>query len=121
MKTYAIQGNSYQATPPVEQVVSDLAENLKMIDWYSRLVKVDKGRIFVNAGRLSGLQIGQKLRVYAKGSDVVDPATKMSLGKAQGVMKGIIKIADFFGMDGAICEIVSGKGFAVSDMVKAVE
>ncbi len=121
LKTYAIQGNSYQATPPVEQVVSDLAENLKMIDWYSRLVKVDKGRIFVNAGRLSGLQIGQKLRVYAKGSDVVDPATKMSLGKAQGVMKGIIKIADFFGMDGAICEIVSGKGFAVSDMVKAVE
>ena len=121
LKTYAIQGNSYQATPPVDQVVSDLAENLKMIDWYSRLVKVDKGRIFVNAGRLSGLQIGQKLRVYAKGSDVVDPATKMSLGKAQGVMKGIVKVADFFGMDGAICEVVSGKGFAVADMVKAVE
>ncbi len=121
LKTYAIQGNSYQATPSVDQVISDLSGNLKMIDWYSRLIKVDKGRIFVNAGRLSGLQIGQKLRVYAKGSDVVDPATKMSLGKAQGVMKGIVKVADFFGMDGAICEIVSGKGFAVADMIKAVE
>ena len=121
LKTYAIQGNSYQATPAVDQVIADLAGNLKMIDWYSRLIKVDKGRIFVNAGRLSGLQIGQKLRVYAKGSDVVDPATKMSLGKAQGVLKGIVKVADFFGMDGAICEIVSGKGFAIADMVKAVE
>lgn len=121
LKAYTIQGNSYQATPSVEQVISDLAGNIKMIDWYARLIKVDKGRIFVNAGRLSGLQIGQKLRVYAKGSDVVDPATKMSLGKAQGVMKGIVKVADFFGMDGAICEIVSGKGFAVADMVKAVE
>ncbi|RLB68761.1 MAG: hypothetical protein DRH04_06445 [Deltaproteobacteria bacterium] len=121
IKTYTIQGNSYQATPPVDQVIADLTGNLKMIDWYSRLVKVDKGRIFVNAGRLSGLQIGQKLRVYAKGSDVVDPATKMSLGKAQGVLKGIVKVADFFGMDGAICEVVSGKGFAAADMVKAVE
>jgi hypothetical protein len=121
LKTYAIQGNSYQATPAVDQVIADLAGNLKMIDWYSRLIKVDKGRIFVNAGRLSGLQIGQKLRVYAKGSDVIDPATKMSLGKAQGVLKGIVKVSDFFGMDGAICEIVSGKGFAIADMVKAVE
>ncbi|MEA3240844.1 MAG: hypothetical protein U9P37_04620 [Pseudomonadota bacterium] len=121
LKTYAIKGNSYQATPAIDQVVADLAGNLKMIDWYSRLIKVDKGRLFVNAGRLSGLQIGQKLRVYAKGSDVVDPATKMSLGKAQGVMKGIVKVADFFGMDGAICEVVSGKGFAIADMVKSVE
>jgi len=121
LKAYTLQGNSYQATPSVDQVISDLSGNLKMIDWYSRLIKVDKGRIFVNSGRLSGLQIGQKLRVYAKGSEVVDPATKMSLGKAQGVMKGIVKVADFFGMDGAICEIVSGKGFAVADMVKAVE
>ena len=121
LKTYTIQGNSYQATPSIEQVISDLTGNLKMIDWYARLIKVDKRRIFVNAGRLSGLQIGQRLRVYAKGAEVVDPATKMSLGKAQGVMKGIVKVADFFGMDGAICEIVSGKGFAVADMVKAVE
>lgn len=121
LKTYAIQGNSYQATPSVNQVVADLARNLKMIDWYARLVKVDKRRIFINTGRLSGLQIGQKLRVYAKGSDVIDPATKMSLGKAQGVLKGIIKVADFFSMDGAICEVVSGKKFTVGDMVKAVE
>lgn len=120
-KTYTIQGNSYQATPPVNQVIGDLTGKLKMIDWYSRVIKVDKGRIFVNAGRLSGLQIGQKLRVYAKGAEVIDPATKMSLGKAQGTMKGIVKISDFFGMDGAICEVVSGKRFAVSDMVKAVE
>ena len=121
LKTYTIQGNSYQSTPPIAQVISDLAGNLKVIDWYSRLIKVDGGRIFVNAGRLSGLQIGQKLRIYAKGSEVVDPATKMSLGKAPGVLKGIVKVADFFGMDGAICKIVSGKGFAIGDMVKAVE
>lgn len=121
LKTYAIQGNSFTSTPDIDQVVSDLARNISLIDWYSRVVKVDQGRIFLNAGRLSGLQMGQKLRVYAEGSDVMDPATKMSLGKAQGAMKGIVKVADFFGMDGAICETVSGKGFAVADMVKAVE
>jgi hypothetical protein len=45
----------------------------------------------------------------------------MSLGKAQGKLKGIVKISDFFGLDGAICEAVSGSGFAVADMAKSVD
>ncbi|MBW1645939.1 MAG: hypothetical protein JRJ56_06385 [Deltaproteobacteria bacterium] len=121
LKSYAIQGNTYAATPPVDQVVADLGRNIKLIDWYCRVVKIDRRRIYLNAGRLTGLQMGQKLKVYAKGSVIKDPTTKMSLGKAQGALKGIVKITDFFGMDGAICEPVSGKGFAVNDMVKAVE
>ncbi|MBN2232645.1 MAG: hypothetical protein JW781_07505 [Deltaproteobacteria bacterium] len=121
LKSYTLQGNSYGTTPTLDQVAADLTRNVAFIDWYARIVKVDKGRLFINAGRQSGLQAGQKLRIYDSGADVVDPTTKISLGKAQGALKGIVKISDFFGLDGAICEAVSGSGFAVADMAKSVE
>ncbi len=121
LKSYAIQGNTYAATPPVEQVIADLGRNIKLIDWYCRVVKIQGKRVYLNAGRLTGLQMGQKLKVYARGSIIKDPTTEMSLGRAQGALKGIVKITDFFGMDGAIGEPVSGKNFTVNDMVKAVE
>jgi predicted small lipoprotein YifL len=121
LKSYTLQGNSYGTTPTLEQVTTDLTRNVAFIDWYARIVKVDQGRLFINAGRQSGLQVGQKLRIYGDGDEVIDPTTKMSLGKAQGKLKGIVKITDFFGLDGSICEAVSGSGFAVADMAKSVD
>jgi hypothetical protein len=92
-----------------------------MIDWSARVIKVEKNRVLINAGRLTGLQTGQNLRVYAKGTEIKDPTTKLSLGQAQGALKGTIKVVDFFGIDGAICEPVAAGRFKQGDMVKAVE
>ncbi|RLB67018.1 MAG: hypothetical protein DRH03_11530, partial [Deltaproteobacteria bacterium] len=64
---------------------------------------------------------GQNLRVYAKGSEIKDPKSQISLGQAQGALKGTVKIVDFFGLDGAICEPLAAGKFAQHDMIKAVE
>ncbi|MBN2706836.1 MAG: hypothetical protein JXR89_10390 [Deltaproteobacteria bacterium] len=113
--------NVNQATPGSEQVIGSLVGHVRMIDWSARVIQVENQRILINAGRMSGLQAGQNLRVYAKGSEIKDPGTKLSLGQAQGALKGTVKIVDFFGLDGAICEPLANGKFAQDDMVKAVE
>ena len=113
--------NLNPATPGAEQVVDSLANHVRMIDWSARVIKVEKKRILINAGRLSGLQAGQNLRIYAKGTEITDPNSKLSLGKAQGALKGTVKVVDFFGLDGAICEPLAAGKFTQDDMVKAVE
>ena len=114
--------NLDSATPGAGQIVNSLSNYIRMIDWSARVIKVEKKRILINAGRFSGLETGQNLRVYAKGSEIKDPTSKMSLGKAQGVLKGTVKIIDFFGLDGAICEpLKTNSKFKVEDMVKAAE
>ena len=117
VKSYTIA----PATPGAGKVVDSLVNHVRMIDWSARVVKVENKRILINAGRLSGLQAGQNLRVYAKGSEVKDPKSQLSLGQAQGALKGTVKIVDFFGLDGAICEPLAAGKFAQNDMIKAVE
>jgi len=109
------------ATPGAAQIINSLASHVRMIDWSARVIKVEKKRILINAGRFSGLQTGQNLRIYAKGSEIKDPDSKISLGTAQGALKGTVKVIDFFGLDGAICEPLTAGKFKLGDMVKAVE
>ncbi len=113
--------NLNPSTPGAEQVVNSLVNHVRMIDWSARVIKVENKRVLINAGRLSGLQAGQNLRVYAKGSEIKDPKSQLSLGQAQGALKGTVKIVDFFGLDGAICEPLAAGKFAQNDMIKAVE
>ena len=117
VKSYNLNPN----TPQAAQIIDNLTDHVRMIDWSARVIKVEKKRILINAGRLSGLQTGQNLRVYAKGNEIKDPTTKLSLGKAQGALKGTIKVIDFFGLDGAICEPLAAGKFKQDDMIKAAE
>ncbi|MCK5915408.1 MAG: hypothetical protein KAG92_04650 [Deltaproteobacteria bacterium] len=119
---YAVKSyNLDPATPGAGQVINSLTNHVRMIDWSARVIKAEKKRILINAGRLSGIQAGQNLRVYAKGSEIKDPQSKLSLGQAQGALKGTVKVIDFFGLDGAICEPLTAGKFKLGDMVKAVE
>ncbi len=113
--------NLNPSTPGSEKVVNSLVNHVRMIDWSARVIKVENKRVLINAGRLTGLQAGQNLRVYAKGSEIKDPGSQLSLGQAQGALKGTVKIVDFFGLDGAICEPLAVGKFKQGDMVKAVE
>jgi len=49
---------------------------------------------------------------------VIDPDTKLSLGRKPGKEKGEIVVSGFFGEDAAVCRRVSGEGIAVNDIVK---
>lgn len=99
-------------------IVPSIASAVKKITWEGKIALVNGERIFLNAGRLSGLQVGDILRVLDSGEDVFDPDSGETIGRAPGRMKGTIEVVSYFGKDGAIAVVHSGSGFKESDQVE---
>ncbi len=78
-------------------------------EWSCRVVRIEGGKVYLNAGRLTGLQPGDHLRVYGKGRELMDPLTGRSLGFAPGEIKGEIVINDLFGTDASQGEVLEEK------------
>ena len=51
----------------IELVADDLLKSLLSLDWHARIASIENDKIYLNAGRLSGLEKGDILEVYAPG------------------------------------------------------
>lgn len=91
---------------------------LDKMSWEGRIAMVNGDRIFLNVGKISGLQIGDILKVSEDGDEIYDPQTGNYIGKTPGRMKGTLEVVSYFGQDGAISIIHSGSGFRESDRVE---
>ncbi len=91
---------------------------MEKLSWEGRVAAVAGERIFVNAGRLSGLQVGDILKITDEGDDVYDPETGRFIGTAPGRLKGTVEVVSYFGKDGAIAVVHSGSGFQENDRVE---
>lgn len=111
-----IEGKALRAA--ISKFIDNMVRRMETIQWSGKIAAVDGDEITVNAGRKTGLLVGDRLRVFGEGRDVIDPDTKVSLGRKPGREKGEIEVADFFGEDGAVCRRIGGEGFAVNDVVK---
>jgi hypothetical protein len=95
-----------------------MSRAMDKLSWEGRVAMVNGERIYVNAGRLSGLQVGDILKVSEEGEEVFDPETGRFIGKAPGRLKGTLEVVAYFGKDGAIGVIHSGSGFKENDLVE---
>lgn len=95
-----------------------ITQSLDKLNWEGRIALVKGDRIYLNAGRLSGLQAGDILKVMEEGEEVFDPDTGSLIGRVPGRMKGTVEIVSYFGKDGAIGVIHSGSGFKENDRVE---
>ena len=102
----------------VANLVPDVVRAIEKMTWEGRIAKVVGTKIYVNAGRSSGLVAGDILKVIAPGDDVYDPASGAFLGRTKGQLKGTIEVADFIGPDGAVAEIHTGGNFVEGDTVQ---
>ena len=98
--------------------VSQISLALEKLSWEGRIALVKGERIYLNAGRLSGLQVGDILKVMEEGEEVFDPETGALIGRVPGRMKGTVEIVSYFGKDGAIGIVHSGSGFQENDRVE---
>ncbi len=96
----------------------NITRAIEKLSWEGRVAMVAGERVFVNAGRLSGLQVGDILKVTDEGDDVYDPENGRFIGAAPGRLKGTIEVISYFGKDGAIAVIHSGSGFQENDRVE---
>lgn len=99
-------------------LIRNMAMSVEKLQWEGRVAMVSGERIFVNAGRLSGLQIGDILKIAEEGEEVYDPETGKFIGHAPGRMKGTVELVSYFGKDGSIAVVHSGSGFKENDRVQ---
>jgi hypothetical protein len=102
----------------VALLVPDVVHSIEKLTWQGRIAKVVGTKVYVNAGKASGLVVGDILRVMAPGDDVYDPTSGAFLGHTQGQLKGTLEVLDFLGTDGAVTEVHTGGNFAENDTVQ---
>ncbi|MCK6595202.1 MAG: hypothetical protein L6Q33_08395 [Bacteriovoracaceae bacterium] len=95
--------------------ITDLASKL---DWVGRVAKIIGNKIYINAGRESGINIGDILKIITEGQEIYDPETGALIGMSKGDMKGTIEIIDYFGDDGTIAILHSGGQVLEGDFVQ---
>lgn len=98
----------------VPQVIGSLAK----VQWEGRIAALNGDRIFLNVGRISGIQVGDVLKVLEQGDDVYDPESGGHIGTVPGRLKGTLEVISYFGNDGSIAVIHSGSGFRENDRVE---
>jgi hypothetical protein len=102
----------------LDEILEGFLRQLDLLDWTTTIAKIEGDHLYVNAGKLSGLRIGDTLEIFEPGKEIIHPATKFSLGWTTGKSKGAIQVIDLFGVDAAIGKVVQGQGFSLNDVVK---
>lgn len=95
-----------------------IVATLSKLNWEGRIAAISGDRIFLNVGRISGLQVGDILKVSDEGDEIYDPQSGNYIGKVPGRLKGTLEVVSYFGQDGAVSVIHSGAGFKENDRVE---
>ncbi len=86
--------------------------------WEGKILKTDSTRIYINAGRRTGIKVGDTLKVVEEGSEIRDPQSGNFVGQAPGRVKGTLKVIQHFGLDGSIAVLQSGGSIRSGDRVE---
>lgn len=100
---------------------SKLVEALNQVIWEGRIAALQGERIYLNVGKISGVQVGDILKVVEDGNEVYDPEIGYHIGKVPGKVKGTLEVVGYFGQDGAVSVIHSGAGFKENDRIELYE
>jgi curli biogenesis system outer membrane secretion channel CsgG len=98
----------------------NMMQKLGTKKWSGRIAQVDGENLYINAGQKSGLNIGDKLKVFRSGKDIIDPVTRVKLGTTENLIGEAIVQQNDIGdqADLSIATPTSGTGFKPGDIVK---
>lgn len=108
----------YSVKVAVRRFIPKLAKLGEKLDWTGRVAKIIGSKIYVNAGRRSGLNLGDILKVMTEGQEVYDPESGALIGISKGEVKGTLEVIDYFGPDGAVAILHSGGSVTEGDFVQ---
>jgi hypothetical protein len=101
----------------IELVADDLFKTILGLDWHARIASVEGEKIFIDAGKKSGLQQGDILEVYTPGEQIIDKTTNQPLGRTKGSFKGELEVSEVFGLDAAWAVAKKPASFTPTDLV----
>lgn len=95
----------------LQKLAAEVKNVTALVPRYGRVVSVEGDRVYISAGKESGLEIAQVIYVYRSGH-VVE-----KLGFAPGQRIGSVEVTGFVGTDGSFGKIKEGGKAQVSDLV----
>jgi hypothetical protein len=95
----------------IDMTIADLGRalvrELDGMNWFCRIAKVEGEEVYINAGKLTGLKVGDVMEVFRPG----EPGERQEI-------KGKVKISAFFGIDASMGRLIQGKNLDVNDILK---
>lgn len=105
-------------TSAFASTIPKISQAVEKLQWEGRVAMVKGDRVYLNAGRISGINIGDILKITEEGEDVYDPDSGALIGRVPGRLKGTVEVVSYFGKDGSIGLVHSGSGFRENDHVE---
>src|SRR3990172_1424932 len=59
----------------LEDIQEGFLRQLDFLDWTTTIARIEGENLYINAGKLSGLRIGDSLEVFEPGKEVIHPGT----------------------------------------------
>jgi hypothetical protein len=91
----------------IAELGRSLSKELDSLDWFCRIAKVDEEAIYINAGKLTGLNVGDVMEVF-----------RPEIPEERSEAKGKIRISAWFGIDASIGKLIQGEKPDVNDILK---
>ncbi len=101
----------------LKQALPPILKEVRKLPWETRIIKIEGEKIYIDAGRDTGLMVGDVLSVYQRGVDITIPSTKIIVGRQKGPLLGEIQIVEFFGLDSSIAVAKKGDNFQKGDLI----
>lgn len=102
----------------LQGITEGLIRGLAGLEWSTSVASVAGDKLYLNAGKSTGLKVGDELEIYNPGRQVKHAVTGVSLGRLPGTQKGKVKVSQFLGVDAAEATIVNGGKISTGDMAR---
>ncbi len=108
----------YSVKVAVRKLIPRVNKLGERLDWTGRVARIIGSKVYINAGRQSGLNVGDILKIMTEGEEIFDPESGALLGVSKGQVKGTLEVIDYFGADGSVTILHSGGSVTEGDFVQ---
>ena len=129
---YKMSASGFSSSPlgqatrqAIERAVAFIVQRMEEIPWEGRIAEVEAEEgsptvtLYINAGSKLGLKEGNRLEVLRPGRAIVDPETRLVIGRTKDKRLGSCRIESLTS-DLATAVPEEGDGFQVGDVVRLI-
>lgn len=108
----------------LEEATKYLAHSIQLAfvqaEWNTSVADVKEGTVLLNAGKASGIRIGDEFEIFSPGELLKHPVVGKAIGRSLGPKKAKVKVEELMGNDLSKTRLVEGGMPARGDVAKPV-
>jgi curli biogenesis system outer membrane secretion channel CsgG len=124
--------SSFASTPlgqacreAIQQAVKFICDRMERVRWEGAIAEIDAendqiSALYLNAGRRTGIKVGDEFDIFRAGRPIVNPETKVVIGRTRDTALGRCKV-ESVDPDVAIATPTGGSGFRKGDLIRFID